>query len=116
MIGISVEGKAKVGVIGKYFRAVGVKKYNWRPRCYFSHAENFHVYYFDYLKGNSIVELIRKEPEDKDGFNTSKDSLLIYYRLTICTSKNLCAVKDFQHSLDMIHADHVSHVGSSPPL
>jgi len=57
LIGISIEGQAKIGVVGKYFVEEGEGKYEWQPRCYFGNADYNHVYYVDYLNNSKIEEL-----------------------------------------------------------
>lgn len=68
LIGISVENKAKVGIIGKYFTKKGEKEYEWTPKCYFSHADYPHVYYMDYLQNSKIEELKGVYPSDPNRY------------------------------------------------
>lgn len=57
LIGIAVENKAKVGVVGKYFIQNEPGKYDWQPRCYFAHADIQRLHYFDYLNDSKIVPI-----------------------------------------------------------
>ena len=64
LIGISVDGEAKVGVVGKYFSETEPGKYKWDPKCYFGSADYPHLFCVDYENGSKVEEVKPKTTGD----------------------------------------------------
>jgi len=99
LIGISIEGQAKIGVVGKYFVEQEEGKFEWQPRCYFANADYPHLYYVDYLNNSKIEELqphIAGAPED----------------LLVCTTRNHFT-PELQEKIDKINPTSVKRTGGA---
>ena len=57
LIGISVDGEARVGVVGKYFTEKEQGKYEWDPKCYFGSVDHPHLYCVNYADGSKVEEV-----------------------------------------------------------
>ena len=111
LIGVSIKGEAKMGIIGKYFTHKEGKEYNWIPKCYFAHADSPHLYYVDYSDPTHVKEFFR--PENKERFFSFVGPTFdpINNRLYICTSKSRSAVDKFQKHFDVMKPDKIFRVG-----
>lgn len=65
LIGVSIKGEAKMGIIGKYYTHKEGKEYNWIPKCYFAHADSPHLYYVDYSDPTHVKEFFRPENTER---------------------------------------------------
>ena len=71
LLGISVNGRAKLGVIGRYYDRIegengAEETYQWNPKCYFADADYPHFYVMNYLSGNKIEEVVPQKRESKE--------------------------------------------------
>jgi len=67
LLGVSVKGQAKLGIIGRYFDHKGEDVYEWSPKCFFADADYPRFYVKDYLKTeNQIQEVVPQQREKKD--------------------------------------------------
>jgi len=98
LIGVSIKGESKMGILGKYYTRKGKYDFNWIPKCYFAHSDCPHVYYVDYSDPNHVKEFIRPNSEQ---------------RLAICTSKSKSALQRFKKYFDIIQPDQILQVGGA---
>jgi len=99
LIGVSIKGESKIGIIGKYFDQ-GKKGYKWSPRCYFAHADNPHLYFINYKNEKEVLEVSQKSLKEKEG-------------LSICTSKSRHALKEFGKYFKKINPDEIIQAGGA---
>jgi len=65
LLGVSVNGKAKLGVIGRFYDVKGEDEYEWSPKCYFADADYPKFYVKDFLK-DEIKEVAPQKREQKE--------------------------------------------------
>jgi len=67
LIGVSINSKATIGIIGKYYRKIITKDNNseliFDPKCYFGHIDYKRVFVIEYKKSTVPLEL---KPATKD--------------------------------------------------
>jgi len=71
LLGVSVNGKAKLGIIGRFYDRIEgedgkEETYKYNPKCYFADADYPHFYEMVYLEGNKIQEVVPQKREAKD--------------------------------------------------
>jgi len=103
LIGVSLNARATLGVVGRYFRKEvqnGETNYAFDPTCYFAHT--------DYKKVFSIKYNVSNEPFEFKPFPKDKDT-----EFTVLTSKNHLTPEMIKWINETLKADKIISIGGA---
>jgi len=85
LIGLTVNNVAKLGVVGNHYLKTAEGKYEFKPRCYFSHADVKQVYCIDYANNREISKFEPVLASDPNRYSLNWSSM--NYRFYVITSR-----------------------------